>query len=121
MKLLVCGSRDYDNPQRMVEMLGELLEEFRFDTVIHGDASGADRMGGSWGTSLGLRVVPYPANWKKYSKPAGPIRNRQMLEEGKPDIVAAFTIRPLSTSKGTLDMVTISLDAGLPVYVTRIL
>ena len=39
-------------------------------------------------------------DWKKYGKKAGPLRNQQMLEEGKPDLVVAFP-----GGNGTADMV----------------
>lgn len=120
MNLLACGSRDWDNPQRMVEVLEELLEEWGFHTVVHGEAVGADRMAGSWAVSRGLREVPVLADWPQYGRSAGPIRNRKMLAESKPCAVAAFVTKPLRRSKGTYDMVNISLKAGLYVYVTRI-
>lgn len=47
-----------------------------------------------------IPCLNYPANWSKYKKKAGPIRNQQMLDEGKPDLVVAF-----SGGTGTADMV----------------
>ena len=63
---------------------------------------------------MGVPVEVYPADWTRYGKPAGPIRNRQMLNEGKPDMVIAFH-DDLSVSVGTKDMVDIANAAGLPV------
>ena len=40
--------------------------------------------------------------WDKYQNAAGPIRNQQMIDEGKPDICLAF---PTKKSRGTWDMV----------------
>ena len=44
-----------------------------------------------------------PADWKKYGKSAGPIRNREMLKMD-PDIVLIFHDDP-KNSKGTKDCV----------------
>ncbi len=38
----------------------------------------------------GIPVMTFPADREKHGRAAGPIRNKQMLEEGKPDLVAAF-------------------------------
>ena len=45
-------------------------------------------------------VEEYPADWKKYGKSAGPLRNQRMIDEGKPDLVVAFP-----GGVGTADMI----------------
>lgn len=72
--------------------------------------------GGVHGTHDDVSHERYPADWEKHGKAAGPIRNQQMLTEGKPDIVVAFSDN-LSNSKGTADMCRRAHKAGLPVYV----
>ena len=69
----------------------------------------------AWGVPKNL-VLAFPADWNKYDNAAGPIRNRQMLTEGKPTMVLAFHYKLLVESKGTKDMVKMALGAGLPVY-----
>jgi len=71
-------------------------------------------MAGEIAKGLGLVVAAYPAQWDKYGRAAGYIRNRQMLVEGKPDSVFAFHER-ISTSKGTKHMMEIAAAAGVPV------
>lgn len=61
------------------------------------------------------RILAYPADWDKYHRAAGHIRNQQMLAEGKPTLVLAFH-HDLAKSKGTKDMVRRALKEGLPVY-----
>ena len=46
----------------------------------------------------------------------GPIRNGKMLAQGKPTHVVAYH-RNLARSKGTKNMVEISLQKGVPVFV----
>ena len=73
-------------------------------------APGGDEGAAEWGKSEDLKVLAFPANWQKPGKAAGPIRNRQMIEQGKPDIVIAFP-----GGRGTANMVLQSMHAGIPV------
>ena len=59
-------------------------------------------------------ISEFHADWDTHGRKAGPLRNIQMLEEGKPNMVIAF---PTPTSKGTWHMVKISKEAGVPVYI----
>ena len=80
--------------------------------IIHGDANGADRLASQWAVDNGLKVEPYPADWAKQGRAAGPIRNKRMLEEGKPDLVVAFP-----GGRGTANMTKQAGEAGVPVMV----
>lgn len=119
MRVLVCGSRDFNDYKK----LEEELDEWRFKdqgreytSLIHGAARGADRLAGIYGKSLGIPVLSFPADWNKHGRAAGPIRNEQMLSEGKPDIVFAFWD---GKSIGTKHMIDISRKAGVRVKVVE--
>lgn len=87
--------------------------------VISGMAPGADSIAAAWASRFERiersRVVlePYPAKWDEHGRAAGPIRNKLMLEKGKPDVVLAFLDLPFADSKGTRNMVTQSRKAGV--------
>jgi len=110
MRVLVCGGRNYNDSIRISTVLTELDLTRPFTALIHGGASGADRIAGKWATAGGLTVESYPAEWGKFGYAAGPKRNAQMLAEGKPDIVVAFP-----GGKGTADMVRRAKAAGVEV------
>lgn len=119
MRVLVCGGRDMDRADawNWLEQNAKLeiayalnIHSFKIDTVIHGGARGADEGGADWGASEHARVVEFKANWKKHGKAAGPIRNRQMLDQGKPDIVIA-----LPGGRGTANMISQAEALGVPV------
>ena len=113
MRVLCCGSRNWVDR----ELIKKQLKQLPKDTVIiHGNCRGADRIAAFVGKQLGIEVDPYPAKWTKYGNAAGPIRNQQMLDEGKPDSVFAFHDQ-LLLSKGTADMVNKAKKAGIPVTV----
>lgn len=88
MRVLVCGGREFDDQKLMHGLLDKLKPII--DCVIHGNAWGADSLASQWAASRGVEQEAYPADWRSHGMAAGPIRNRQMLVEGKPDIVFAF-------------------------------
>ena len=111
-RVLVCGGRDFDDHELMFRVLNGILSDRWGEglTIIHGGARGADRLAGSWAEYKGLDIEVYPADWKRYGKQAGFIRNAQMLEEGEPDLVVAF-----EGGVGTAMMVKLAREAGVPV------
>lgn len=112
MRVLICGDRNWDDYVAVRDTLKVFKETSEVSCVIEGEAYGADSHGRAAAEELGIPVEPYPADWKKYGKGAGPIRNQQMLDEGKPDLVLAFHDK-LQESKGTKDMVLRSQKAGI--------
>ncbi len=117
MRVLVCGDRNWKN----MGVIERELKKFPSDTiVIHGAARGADTLGKFVAEKIGLKVINdgkgFPADWKRYGRAAGPIRNQQMIDEGKPDLVLAFH-ENLNASKGTRDMVNRAESVGIKVVV----
>lgn len=116
MKVLICGSRDFNDRDKVYEVMTNLIQSFGNYTVIHGCARGADSIAGDIAHELGLEVEEYPAAWNEYGRAAGHIRNAQMLKEGRPNMVIAFSY-DLANSKGTKNMVRISVNAEVPTFV----
>jgi len=114
MRVLVCGDREWTDGETMLRRLQAL--EHDEVVLIEGEARGADLMAKGMARHFGWRVLAFPANWDKYHRAAGPIRNQQMLVEGKPDLVLAFHA-DIEHSKGTRDMVNRARRAGIPVEV----
>jgi len=107
MRVIVCGGRGYDNEKRVYEVLSS-LKEIRH--LWHGNASGADALADQWAREQpNVSVHPVPAQWKKYGKRAGPMRNQAMLGQS-PDLVIAF-----KGGRGTADMVKRAENAGVNV------
>jgi hypothetical protein len=90
-----------------------------FLCVIEGEAKGADSLARQWAYDNDIPVEKYPADWTAHGRAAGPIRNRKMLTEGKPDIVVAFPSVPLDQSKGTRNMVEQARKADIKVIVAE--
>lgn len=118
MRVLVCGGRDYDDHERINSTLDRMYgplsdgDNYRTSqtTIITGGARGVDTLANNWAVRAGCNTQVFPAKWEVHGKAAGPIRNRQMLHEGKPDIVVAFP-----GGRGTKDMVRVAAIAGVKV------
>lgn len=114
MRILVCGDRNFEDIDHMNDVMNDHF--YPGDILIHGDAPGADRLSERCKQPY-TEVIRFPADWEKYGKAAGPIRNKQMLEEGKPDLVIAF-LAP--DSKGTKNMIEQAQKAGVDVRIIQI-
>ena len=114
-RILCCGNRNWSN----YTIILEELKIFPSGTIIiEGEAKGADKLSAKAANELGFTVLKYPAKWAIYGKAAGPIRNKQMLNEGKPTLVIAFH-NDIASSKGTKDMVNQARKAGLSVKIVN--
>ena len=112
MRILVCGGREWNNHARIMARLAPLGQGH---VIVHGAARGADTQAGQVAQTLGLVVEAFPANWDKFGKRAGILRNLQMLDT-KPDLVIAFH-SDIASSKGTGHTVGEARRRGIPVEV----
>ena len=130
LRVLVCGGRDFGripapdedasrqqidwaiSQQRTLASFMDRLQAERgpIITVMCGGMSGADYLAKQWAEKNGIQSAIYYANWSKFGKAAGPIRNTAMLRDGRPHIVVAFPGGP-----GTKDMVTKARAGGYEV------
>lgn len=121
MRVLVCGSRTLTDPWPLYALLNGLkrLNGPAYMWIISGGARGADAFAYKW-ASTNLpdgHMQVFAADWDAHGRAAGPIRNRRMLEDGKPDLVIAAVDKPLALSKGTADMVLRAREAGIQTLV----
>ena len=114
-RILICGDRNWKD----VETIENFVRSLSPDTVIiHGNCRGADRIADKAAKEHGLTVETFSAKWDEYGDAAGPIRNRRMILEGKPDRVVAFH-DDLSKSRGTADMIKQARKHRVPCEVRR--
>lgn len=111
-RILICGSREWNNFEKIKSILHK-YKSARETVIIHGDCKGADKISGYLAKQLNMTVEVYPADWKQYGYSAGPIRNQQMLDEGKPDICYAFH-EDIENSRGTKNMISKCKIANVP-------
>lgn len=109
-RALVCGSREGFDEATVFRVLDQEWPGF----VIFGDCRGPDAFASRWASVNEMDVARFKADWKKHGKLAGPIRNQQMIDEGRPTEVIAFWD---GESRGTLDMIRRAVKAGIPVKI----
>jgi len=118
MRVLVCGGRtfsdlskkkrgtpEWDKADRERVFIFDTLDRLAIEanenlTIISGKAKGADTSAAAYARITWRGLEEYPADWENLGPAAGPIRNKQMIDEGRPDLVVAFP-----GGNGTADMV----------------
>ena len=115
-KLVVAGSRSFADFNRLSADLDYLLSKKSPDEVeiVSGGAAGADALAELYARSRGLAFRVFPADWRRWGKLAGPIRNRQMADYG-----SAAVVYWDGRSRGSADMISSASAAGLRVVVRR--
>lgn len=114
MKVLVTGGRDYDDRVFLEMTLDQIHAATPITHVIHGGASGADKLADWWAEDHGVQPVVCRALWNYWDKRgnvkrAGPERNRQMAAL-QPDLVVAF-----DGGAGTSNMIAMAHACGLKI------
>jgi len=88
MKLVIAGSRFATLSAADVVKLDAIHAEHRVTEVVSGGAKGVDEAGERWAESRGIAVRVFKADWRRYRRGAGPVRNREMAAYA--DAVAVF-------------------------------
>ena len=105
------------------------MSSYGMNVLIEGCARGADHAAESFGRDKASHdenfvLREFPAEWDKYGKAAGPIRNHQMLDallsykDTHLLTIIAFHDN-ISASRGTKNMITIAEAAGITATVVR--
>jgi hypothetical protein len=112
MRLIIAGSRTFANYQLLETNAKEHFPEAKI--IVSGGAHGADILGEQYAKAHGLELVRYPADWKKYGRAAGYIRNKEMAQNAHA-LLAFWDGR----SKGTRSMIKLAEVYLLEVVVVR--
>lgn len=72
--------------------------------LMHGAARGADTVAAEWAQDRAVMELAHPADWDRYGKRAGPIRNAEMLAALLERQGQGVRVMALLTPGGTADM-----------------
>lgn len=108
MKTIIAGSRAITDYQFIKYNLNNLGFYFDITEVVCGMAKGADLLGKQWAEENNIPVKEFPADWDKYGRRAGYIRNVEMAEYA--DALVAFWD---GKSMGTQHMIDIAKKLDL--------
>jgi len=114
-RVIIAGGRDFKDYALLSNTMNHLLSNIKDDiTVVCGKARGADTLGEQYAKEHGYMVQYFPADWERYGKAAGYIRNTEMAKNA--DALVAFWD---SHSLGTRHMIEIARKHGLNVRIKR--
>jgi len=114
LKVIVAGTRGFDNYGWLVDRLDFLLQDQTGVEIVSGGARGADSLGERYAQERGLVCTRFVAEWDRYGKRAGILRNEQMGQYA--DALVAFWD---GRSVGTKHMIQWAQGRGLKVRVIR--
>jgi hypothetical protein len=104
-KVIVAGSRDFDDYEllkiKLDKILSSLIDLYEIE-IVSGMARGADRLGERYAAERGYRVKDFKADWDRYGKPAGPIRNEEMAQYA--DACVVFWKNKSKGSRSMIDL-----------------
>lgn len=115
MKVIIAGTRTFKNYELLKKHVDAILANQKDVEIVSGGAMGTDRLGEKYALSHTLMIKRFVADWNKYGKAAGPIRNKQMAEYA--DALIAFWD---GKSKGTESMISLAKEHNLKIRIIKI-
>ena len=88
--VVVTGGRDFTDGPFIFNSLDQFDLEIGIAALYHGGANGVDNICGQWAWDWGVPCFVCSANWKKYPKSAGPIRNHWMKDFSHAEYLLSF-------------------------------
>jgi hypothetical protein len=112
MKVIIAGSRTFNDLDTLTKTCDYYLQNQKEIEIVSGTAAGADTLGEMYALTRNYPVKRFPAEWKKYGKAAGYLRNEEMAKYA--DALIAFWD---GISKGTGHMIRLAKMYGLKVRI----
>ena len=120
-RIIICGGRHFKDYERLESTMNEVMNKIApwrdVVEIVSGHCEGADQLGELYAKNHDLPCKVIPAQWEKFGKSAGPIRNSEMVKyaaEAEMPVVVAFR-SPRTT--GTNDTVKKATKQGFKVFV----
>lgn len=126
IRIIIAGSRNFNDYDRLEYECSRMISSIRYKylidknsiEIISGTANGADKLGEKFANSNNISVKKFPANWSKYGKRAGYIRNCEMADYATQDGCEGFLFAFWDgKSKGTKMMIDIANKKGINILV----
>lgn len=113
-RVIVAGSRSFDDYNLLCRKLDKILSRRRNIVIVSGTARGADTLGERYALERGYVVARFPAEWERFGRSAGAVRNETMARYASACIVFWD-----GTSRGSQDMARKATRHGLPLRLIR--
>lgn len=115
MIVIIAGSRDITDYSVVYEAILESGWKDDITEVVSGGANGVDKLGERFAKEHNLPVSRFLANWTKYGKKAGYIRNQEMARNAEA-LIAVWDMK----SKGTANMIEIAQALDLQTFIWKV-
>ena len=124
MKIIVAGPRDFKNKNTVYNGISLVLQRLK-DTygvlnnleIVQGGANGVDALALQYAQENHILYKTFNADWNKYNRAAGPIRNEQMAKYG--EVLIAFKNQEHPT-RGTENMIQTASKYNLKIFIVPI-
>lgn len=126
IKVIIAGSRTYNDYSTLSNVVDHIFSLYLYKKgykpsdidIVCGMAKGADSLGEQYARINGFSIQYFPANWDKFGKKAGYIRNKEMAaytsyRKGYGALIAFWD----GKSKGTNHMINIAKEYGLKIFI----
>lgn len=114
-RVIIAGGRDFSDYNLLSTTMDHFLSRVNDEIiVVCGKARGADTLGELYAKERGYLVQYFPADWERYGKSAGYIRNTEMAKNA--DTLVAFWD---GSSRGTKNMIETAQRYGLSIRIKR--
>lgn len=90
-KVVIAGTRTFDDYELLKSKMDAILcrkAKQHNIIIVSGTAKGADTLGELYAQECGYDIKRFPANWDKYGKRAGFLRNEEMGKYA--DVIVIF-------------------------------
>ena len=114
MKIIIAGGRNLTDYEIVKSAVREAAASKKWNIceIVSGHASGVDLLGEKYASETGIATRTFPADWKRFGRGAGPVRNRQMADYAD-GLIAIWD----GKSKGTKNMIETMKINGKPCHV----
>lgn len=113
MKTIIAGSRTVSRLSIIPTAVRE--SGFRISMIISGGTQGVDRLGELYVAMMKIPLTIKRADWDRYGKSAGYLRNVEMAKEADA-LIAIWD----DVSRGTKHMIDIATERQLKVYIFKV-
>jgi len=112
-RVAVVGSRSFPSPSLVEAFISSLPPGV---VVVSGGARGADSFAAAAAAAACLACEVFAADWRRYGRGAGCVRNAALVSAGLA-LLVAFVSDPSALSSGSADVIKRARAAGVPVLV----
>lgn len=117
-RVIIAGSRNFCDYEVLRDRCEDVLAipmAMGNVIIVSGHAKGVDQLGERFAFENKLKTIVFPAEWKKYGRAAGPLRNKIMADNA--DALIAFWD---GESRGTGNMIHLAQNKGLKLFLVQI-